>query len=120
MNMANLIYCKWTMEKNSKGRFSAYAKVLRLELLTVDHITQGKVERVHRSLHSKMRYDLLKRKHTRILNEDPKEELASISPFEVYMGINRNLEIQAQMLHTFVKVSDSLKEIRSSSHRAKE
>ena len=52
---------------------------------------QAKVERVHRSLHSKMRYDLLKRKqgvnwalpnYTRILNE----ESASMSPFEENHG----------------------------------
>ena len=60
--------------------------------------SQGKVERSHRALRSKMEYDLLKMgkkglnwakalpEYQRILNEDPKEVLKYKSPFEVYFA----------------------------------
>lgn len=60
--------------------------------------SQGKVERSHRALRSKMEYDLLKMgkkglnwakalpDYQRILNEDPKEVLKYKSPFEVYFA----------------------------------
>ena len=86
--------------KEFKGKVLNLCKSLKIRVINSRPYhpqAQGKVERVHRSLHSKMRYDLFKRKqgvnwvkalpnYTRILNEDPKEELASMSPFEVYYG----------------------------------
>ena len=90
--------------KEFKGKVLSLCKSLKIRVINSRPYhpqAQGKVERVHRSLHNKMRYDLLKRKHgvnwvralpnyTRILNEDPKEELASMSPFEVYCGRKPN------------------------------
>jgi transposase InsO family protein len=60
--------------------------------------SQGKVERSHMTLRSKIEYDLAKMCekgvnwasglpiYQRILNEDPKEVLAYHTPFEVYYG----------------------------------
>ena len=60
--------------------------------------SQGKVERSHRALRSKMEYDIIQMgskgvnwvqrlsNYQRILNEDPKEVLAYKTPFEVYFA----------------------------------
>ena len=60
--------------------------------------SQGKVERSHRALRSKMEYDIIQMgskgvnwvqrlpNYERILNEDPKEVLAYKTPFEVYFA----------------------------------
>ena len=59
---------------------------------------QGKVERCHRTLRSKMKYDLQKMDqdgvnwakplplHQSILNNDPKEVIAFKTPFEIYFA----------------------------------
>ena len=69
--------------------------------------TQGKVERSHRSLRKKITYDLLKKsregvnwvtelpKYSKVMNEDPKAELAWKSPFEVYYGRHPNPVLMA-------------------------
>ena len=60
--------------------------------------SQGKVERYHRTLRSKMEYDLQKigqdgvnwakqlPLYQRILNNDPKEVMAYKTPFEIYFA----------------------------------
>ena len=60
--------------------------------------SQGKVERCHRTLRSKMEYDLQKMGqdgvnwakqlplYQRILNNDPKEVIAYKTPFEIYIS----------------------------------
>ena len=60
--------------------------------------SQGKVERCHRTLRSKMEYDLQKMGqdgvnwakqlplYQRILNNDPKEVIAYKTPFEIYFA----------------------------------
>ena len=60
--------------------------------------SQGKVERSHRALRSKMEYDIIQMgskgvnwvqrlpNYQRILNEDPKEVLAHKTPFEVHFA----------------------------------
>ena len=60
--------------------------------------SQGKVERYHRTLRSKMEYDLQKISqdsvhwakqlplYQRILNNDPKEVMAYKTPFEIYFA----------------------------------
>ena len=60
--------------------------------------SQGKVERAHRIFKKKLRYDFLSIKkagvnwpeglphYAQALNQDPKEELAWKSPFEIYLG----------------------------------
>ena len=60
--------------------------------------SQGKVERSHRTLRSKMQYDFLHKEQKgfnwaetlpeiqRILNEDPKQVLGYKTPFEVYFA----------------------------------
>lgn len=63
--------------------------------------SQGKVERMHRSLRKKMLYDLLNLEgevnwvshlpiYARVLNEDPKKTLHWASPFEVCYGRKSN------------------------------
>lgn len=64
--------------------------------------SQGKVERSHRALRSKMEYDFIQMgakgvnraeslpNYQRILNEDPKEVLAYKTPFEVYFARHCN------------------------------
>ena len=64
--------------------------------------SQGKVERYHRALRSKMEYDLQKigqygvkwekqlPLYQRILNNDPKEVIAYKTPFEIYVARNCN------------------------------
>ena len=64
--------------------------------------SQGKVERSHRALRSKMEYDFIQMgakgvnwaeslpNYQRILNEDPKEVLAYKTPFEVYFASHCN------------------------------
>jgi len=64
--------------------------------------SQGKVERSHRALQSKMEYDFIQMgakgvnwaeslpNYQRILNEDPKEVLAYKTPFEVYFARHCN------------------------------
>ena len=68
--------------------------------------SQGKVERMHRSLRKKMLYDLLNQEregvnwvshlpvYARVLNEDPKKTLHWASPFEVYYGRKSNNVMQ--------------------------
>ena len=59
--------------------------------------SQGKVERSHRSLRSKILFDLISRKHgvnwvrelpryAKILNDEPKEVLGWNTPFKVFFG----------------------------------
>ena len=64
--------------------------------------SQGKVERTHRVLRKKIMYDLLNiqrggvnwvehlKVYARIMNEDPKEVLHWLSPFQVYYGRRSN------------------------------
>lgn len=64
--------------------------------------SQGKVERTHRMLRKKIMYDLLTFQqggvywvehlpvYARIMNEDPKEVLYWMSPFQVYYGRKSN------------------------------
>ena len=65
--------------------------------------SQGKVERPHRSFKKKLTYDFLAMKKSGVnwvtalsnyaeaLNQDPKEELAWKSPFDIYFGRKPNL-----------------------------
>lgn len=65
--------------------------------------SQGKVERTHRVLRKKIMYDLVTcqrngvnwvkhlQSYSRVLNEDPKEVLSWMSPFEVYYGRKSNM-----------------------------
>ena len=78
-------------------------KIRRIRSRPYHPQSQGKVERSHRRLRAKMMYDLLamKRKginwaknlpsYCRILNEEKKEELGWLSPFEVYYGRKSNV-----------------------------
>lgn len=67
--------------------------------------SQGKVERMHRTLRKKMLHDLLSLRgvswvdhlpdYARILNNDPKKTLGWASPFEVYYGRKSNIVLQS-------------------------
>ena len=71
--------------------------------------SQGKVERSHRRLRDKMMFDLLAMKgkginwaknlprYCRVLNEEKKEELGWLSPFEVYYGRKSNVLTKASL-----------------------
>ena len=84
-------------------------KIRRIRSRPYHPQSQGKVERSHRRLRAKMMYDLLatKRKginwaknlptYCRILNEEKKEELGWLSPFEVYYGRKSNVVTKAAL-----------------------
>lgn len=84
-------------------------KIRRIRSRPYHPQSQGKVERSHRRLHDKMRYDLLSMKkkgvnwaktlptYCRILNEEKKEELGWLSPFEVYYGRKSNVVVKASL-----------------------
>ena len=65
--------------------------------------SQGKVERSHRTLREKIRYDILQEKgsnwverlpsYQSIMNDDVKNELGGRSPFEIYFGRKSNYVI---------------------------
>ena len=69
--------------------------------------SQGKVERAHRTLKKKLRYDFLSTKkagvnwpeglphYAQALNQNPKEELAWKSPFEIYFGRKPSVATEA-------------------------
>ena len=69
--------------------------------------SQGKVERAHRTFKKKLRYDFLSTKkagvncpeelphYAQALNQDPKEELAWKSPFEIYFGWKPSVATEA-------------------------
>ena len=71
--------------------------------------SQGKVERCHRTLRSKMEYDLQKMGqdgvnwakqlplYQRILNDDPKEVIAHKTPFEIFYAL-RNTKYLNEIL----------------------
>ena len=90
MNMAPLIDFRVTVDPNFKGNFGLY--VLRYKIKTIKSRpyhpqSQGKVERSHRRLRTKIMYDLISLgkkgvnwasnlgSYSRILNEESKEEL---------------------------------------------
>ena len=76
--------------------------------------SQGKVERSHRRWRDKMMYDLLAMKgkginwaknlprYCRILNEERKEELGWLSPFEVYYGQKSNVVTKASLENYYI------------------
>ena len=76
--------------------------------------SQGKVERSHRSLRKKIKYDFINlgmkginwasnhTSYSHILNEESKEELGWKSPFEVYFGRKSNILVKA----SFKNVAD--------------
>ena len=91
------------------GEFKKALKLLcdRMNIKLIDsrprhNQSQGKVERYHRALRSKMEYDLQKigqygekrakqlPLYQRIINNDPKEVIAYKIPFEVYFVRNCN------------------------------
>ena len=91
------------------GEFKKALKLLcdRMNIKLIDsrpryNQSQGKVERYHRALRSKMEYDLQKigqygvkwekqlPLYQRILNNDPKEVIAYKTPFEIYVARNCN------------------------------
>ena len=84
-------------------------KIQRIRSRPYHPQSQGKVERSHRRLRDKMMYDLLAMKgkgvnwaknlpsYCRILNEQHKEELGRLSPFEVYYGQKSNVMKKASL-----------------------
>ena len=78
-------------------------KIRRIRSRPYHPQSQGKVERLHRRLHDKMMFDLLAMNwkginwainlpmSCRVLNEERKEELGRLSPFEVYYGQKSNV-----------------------------
>ena len=88
------------------GKFKKALKLLcdRMNIKLIDSRprhpqSQGKVERCHRTLRSKMEYDLQKMGqdgvnwakqfplYQRILNDDPKEVIAHKTPFEIFYAL---------------------------------
>lgn len=71
--------------------------------------SQGKVERSHRRLRKKIKYDSIKLgkkgvnwvanlgAYSRILNDESKEELGWKRPYEIYFGRKSNTLIQASL-----------------------
>jgi len=84
-------------------------KIKRIRSTPYHPQSQGKVERWHRRFRNKMMFDLHSLKgngvnwvknlptHCRIFNEEKKEELGWLSPFEVYYGRKSNVVVEAAL-----------------------
>jgi len=79
---------------------------------------QGKVQRAHRTLKKKLRFDFLAMRkagvnwvkglltYAQALNQDPKEELSWKSPFEIYFGRKPNVIAQTGNSHMYTEEWD--------------
>ena len=91
------------------GRVENICKTYKIRSRPYLPQSQGKVERSHRRLRDKMMFDLLAMKgkginwaktlprYCRVLNEEKKEELGWLSPFEVYYGRKSNVVTKASL-----------------------